>query len=63
MIVVTVISSPEHYKYTHAPSSVVVVVVVVVVVHTFQTSPLKPHGQSKPNFMWSILRKGEEKIV
>ena len=39
------------YRYT-----VVVVVVVVVVVHTFHTSsPLK----SKPNFMWSILRKGE----
>ena len=39
--------------------SVVVVVVVVVVVHTFQTSPLKPLGQSKPKFMWSIVRKGE----
>ena len=26
----------------------------------FQRSfPLKPHGQAKPNFMWSILRKGE----
>ena len=38
----------------------VVVVVVVVVVHNFQTSSsLKPLGQSKPNFMWSILGKGE----
>ena len=23
------------------------------------SSSLKPHGQSKPNFMWSIVRKGE----
>ena len=39
-------------------------VVVVVVVQTFQTSsPLKPLGQSKPNFMWSILRKGERKFI
>ena len=35
---------------THSPSS-------VVVVHNVQTSSLKPLGQSKPNFMWSILRK------
>ena len=28
--------------------------------HNIQTSPsLKPLGQSKPNFMWSIVRKGE----
>ena len=40
------------------------VVVVVVVVHTFQTSsPQKPLGQSKLNFMWSILRKGERKFI
>ena len=46
------------------PCSGVGVVVVVVVVHTFQTSsPLKPLGQSKPNFMRSILRKGEQKFV
>ena len=46
------------------PCSIVIVVVVVVVVHTFQaSSPLKPLGQSKPNFMWSILRKGERKFV
>ena len=30
----------------------------------FQTSsPLKPIGQSKPNFMWSLLGKGEGKFV
>ena len=35
------------------------------VVHSqFQTSsPLKPLGQSKPNFMWSLLGKGEQKFV
>ena len=27
--------------------------------HNIQTSSLKPLGQSKPNFMWSILGKGE----
>ena len=28
--------------------------------HNIQTSSsLKPLGQSKPNFMWSIVRKGE----
>ena len=27
--------------------------------HNIQTSSLKPLGQSKPNFMWSNLRKGE----
>ena len=30
----------------------------------FQTSsPLKPLGQSKPNFMWSLLGKGERKFI
>ena len=30
----------------------------------FQTSsPLKPLGQSKPNFTWSLLGKGERKFV
>ena len=30
----------------------------------FQTSsPLKPLGQSKPNFMWSLLGKGEQKFI
>ena len=33
-------------------------------VHHFQrSSPLKPLGQSKPNFMWSLLGKGERKSV
>ena len=26
-------------------------------------SSLKPLGQSKPNFMWSIVRKGERKFI
>ena len=44
---------------THAPASV-----VVVVVHHFQTySPPKPLDQSKPNFMWSLLGKGEQKFI
>ena len=30
----------------------------------FQTSsPLKSLGQSKPNFMWSLLWKGEQKFI
>ena len=28
-----------------------------------RSSPLKPLGQSKPNFMWSILRKVERKFI
>ena len=28
-----------------------------------RASPLKPHSQTKPNFMWSILRKGERKFM
>ena len=33
-------------------------------VHHFQTSsPLKLLGQSKPNFMWSLLGKGEPKFI
>ena len=27
--------------------------------HNIQTSSLKPLGELKPNFMWSIVRKGE----
>ena len=27
------------------------------------SSPLKPLGQSKPNFMWSLFWKGEQKFV
>ena len=33
-------------------------------VHHFQrSSSLKPLGQSKPNFMWSLLGKGEQKFI
>ena len=32
-------------------------------VHNVQTSFLKPLGQSKPNFMWSLLGKGEQKYI
>ena len=33
-------------------------------VHHFQrSSPLKQLGQSKPNFMWSLLKKGERKFI
>ena len=36
----------------------------VVVRSHFQTSsPLKPLDQSKPNFMWSLLGKGERKFI
>ena len=28
-----------------------------------RSSPLKPLGQSKPNFVWSILRNGERKFI
>ena len=31
--------------------------------HFQRSSPLKPLGQSKPNFIWSILRKVERKFV
>ena len=35
--------------------------IVVVVVNNVQTSsPLKPLGQSKPNFMWSFLGKDND---
>ena len=30
--------------------------------HIIQTSSLKRLGQSEPNFMWSILRKGNENL-
>ena len=32
-------------------------------VHHFQISSLEPLRQSKPNFMWSLLGKGERKFV
>ena len=38
----------------------VVVVVVVVVAAIVQTTPLNKLGQSKPNFTWNILRKGNK---
>ena len=28
-----------------------------------RSSPLKPLGQSKPNFIWSLLGKGERKFI
>ena len=31
--------------------------------HCQTSSPLKPLGQSKPNFMWSLLGKGEPKFI
>ena len=59
----TVFSSPEPlgsqgklivYPSSRRPS----------VVHHFQrSSPPKPLGQSKPNFMWSLLGKGERKFI
>ena len=37
---------------------------ILVYDHHFQTSStLKPLSQSKPNFMWSLLGKGEEKFI
>ena len=48
---------------SHAPSSFVVVVVDVVAFNVQMPSPLKPLGQSEPNFIWSNLRKGEPKFV
>ena len=37
---------------------------ILVYDHHFQTCfPLKPLGQSKPNFMWSLLGKGERKFI
>ena len=57
-------SQGELIVYPCSVVIVVVVVVVVVVVHTFQSSSsLKPLGQSNSNFMWSILRKGEQKFI
>ena len=31
--------------------------------HYFQTSSLKPLGQLKPNFMWSLLGKGDMNLL
>ena len=38
-------------------------VVVLVVRPQFQMSSPKPLGQSKPNFMWSLLGKGEPTFI
>ena len=69
----TVISSPEPlgsqgelivYPSSRRPSSSVRPSVVRPSVHHFQrSSPLKPLDQSKPNFMWSLLGKGERKFI
>ena len=31
--------------------------------HNIQTSSLEPLGQSKPNFMWGIVRKEKQKVI
>ena len=31
--------------------------------HNIQTSSLRQLGQSKPNFVWTIVRKGEWKLI
>ena len=57
-------SSPEP-KDTHGPVSVRLRRrPYVVVVHNAQrSSPLKQLGQSKPNFMWSLLGYVERKFI
>ena len=60
----TVLSINSQHINISNDSSSDVVAVVAVVVHNVQTSsPLKPRGQSKQNFMWSILRKRELKMA
>ena len=66
------VSSPEPKAHRSAYSIPMVqcpsIIVVghrrpsVVVVHNAQTCP-KPLGQSKPNFMWSLIGKGERKFI
>ena len=46
------------YPWIRRPSSS-----SVVRSHFQTTSPQKPLGQSKPNFMWSFLGKGERKFI
>ena len=62
----TFFSSPEQLDSQDErivyPCSVIIFVVIVVVVHNVQTSSLKSLGQSKPNFMWSILRRGNQSL-
>ena len=41
-----------------------VYIFLYVYFHNNETSsPLKPLGQSEPNFIWSILGKGERKFI
>ena len=62
------ISSPEPkahrwaYRIPMDPASVVVCPSSVRP-HFQTSSPLKQLGQSKPNFMWSLLGKGERKFI
>ena len=55
-------SSPEPKAlYTHVPESVVV---HPFIVHNVQTSSSpKSLAQSKPNFVWSLYGKGEQKFA
>ena len=52
-----IISSPGPKAHRWAYS------ISVVVVNLFQKSPEKPLGKSKPNFIWSLLGKGERKFI
>ena len=67
-----VISSPELlgsqgelivYPSSRRPSVVCPSVVCPSVHHFQRSSSLKLLGQSKPNFMWSLLGKGERKLI
>ena len=63
---IAIVPSSLLYKVFHKD---VESIVVFLSLQTFsrpqfqRSSPLKPRGQSKPNFMWSILRKGERKFI
>ena len=57
-------SSPEPSGSQGANAPASVNVVVVVVVHNVQTSStLNPLGQSKTDFLWSLLGKGKRKFI
>ena len=57
-IIFSVFSSPED---THGPASVVVVERrPATISNVFSSERL---GQSSPNFMWSLLGKGERKFI
>ena len=51
------------YRIGSPLSSICVCVCMCVVCQHFQTSPLKPLGRLKPNFIWSLLGTGEQKFV